>query len=108
MAIRAINTLEETMRAAYDAPIPLPVSAALALDWLQHDGIAIDHQAGRFQEAVETNRLAPGAHGDDNYMRHTTMEMMIYVWQEEVRRRDREGYRDGDPIPTDPFAKSKG
>lgn len=101
MAIRAINILMQEAAAAMAEPVPASEAVHLALDVLMHDGIAEDHQAGRFLEAMTTQREAAGTVG--GYMRSTNMEQMIFTWQAEVRRRDRLGLKRGEAFPPDPF-----
>lgn len=102
MAIRAIRILDALRLTAWDAPIEMTDAAELALDVLMKLGIAVDHQAGRFVEAVTTHVPVVGARSDD-YMRQTNMEQMIFTWQSEVRKRDRERTPEGEAPPVDPF-----
>lgn len=81
MAIHAIHVLEAAMRDAWEAPILLTPAVELALDTLQDVGLALDHQTGRFVEGLTTDRAATGTVGE--YMRHTSMEQMIFTWRSE-------------------------
>lgn len=86
MALLAVSVLKAEMAAAWIGPTKLSDAARLALGWLMHDGIALDHQAGRFVAGVTTQGDMVGT--VPGYMRQTEMEQMLLTWEAEIRARD--------------------
>lgn len=87
MAVLAVKILGGLAKEAEPAPIPMTDAAWIALAVLMHDGIAVDHQAGRYVDAVTKPALGEiGAQAD--YMRSTEMSQMVGAWQREITRRD--------------------